>query len=132
MKVKFAFPHHEKVRNEFGYSTHMLELGKTYNVLGIEIISGEAFYYFLESEYSFFPKVCHSDFFEIESSKLSRHWHIQIENDTIKLFFDDWLRNPDFMLLFIDPPEEPVPFLCSIEYYRQLIDREESGQEDFE
>jgi hypothetical protein len=128
MKVKFiGNPQKGILEDEYGQKTDSLVVGRTYNVLGVEIIKGASYYYLATFNESFYPTPYLSEYFEIVSSQLSKYWEISIESEVVKLMFKDWIRVPDFVTVFvrsIEEGSESYKYLEQFEVYKSRIDKE--------
>jgi|GEM_PF-3111495 hypothetical protein len=128
MKVKFKGKAEiDVLTDNIGQAPYSLVEGTIYNVLGVEIIKGITYYYLAAFENSFYPQPYLYRYFDIVSSNISKYWKIAIEEDVVKLMFEDWIREPDFVSLFVRGPEEDTQRYLKLEVfelYKGLISRE--------
>lgn len=128
MRIRCINKEHNLDYLKIGMDPMVLEIGSIYDVLGIEIIRDQIFVYISDHPLSYYPSFYSIKYFQIVSNKVSKYWCIEHKEDKIKLLFEDWISDPDFMSKFIndiEPDSQLYKTLRQFEDYRNLISREE-------
>lgn len=118
-------PHILKSR-DFGEEPIPLVVGKLYTVFSVFEFMDSVWYAVCDEFFNGYPSIYPYTLFELVDSRVSRHWHVSVNNindakPTLELSFPEWLDDPFFYNSLIDGESKSVQIFSD---YKLLMDLE--------